>query len=493
MMARPRIRHNDHGLLQPPDPGGWTPELSVSVVIPAHDYHDRLDLTLAALSAQSYPAELLEVVVVDDGSTPPVRLPEIRPEHTRLVTAGPDGWGPGHALRRGVDVAEGTIIHRLDADMVACREEVELHLRWHHLADYLVVLGHRLMVDFTSGDLTPEQVRDAVAGGSSGELYDAATATPNHWIDAVSRETDGLREAGPSVGTTLVGASMSVPAALLRAAGGVDPRLTHGEDTELGYRLSQAGAVFVPEAGATSWHLGASGLLRDPEGTVRHNRPYLADLVPTLRLARRGVARQWTVPYVDVVIDANGAGHEAVCASVDAALDGGVPDVRVTLLGPWDELGGQRRDVLTEELVDARLTRVHYRGEGRVRFATSAGRDSFPVPFRFTCRAGWRVHPGALSRLVRWADAQRLAAVTLDLPDGGELGRLERTALVRRAALLSPESTDLDGVLDEIGGVDRVDAPEWGTGEPPGPNDLSIDNLLTLLEEQGLRPPRPAP
>ncbi|MEU8267719.1 glycosyltransferase, partial [Sphaerisporangium sp. NPDC049002] len=76
---RPVIRHNDYSTLVPPPLGEWTPGLPVSVVIPAHGGQRRLDLTLAALAAQTYPSGLMEVVVVDDGSEPPLRLPEIRP------------------------------------------------------------------------------------------------------------------------------------------------------------------------------------------------------------------------------------------------------------------------------------------------------------------------------------------------------------------------------------------------------------------------------
>ncbi len=92
--ARPRIRHNDYSPLSPPEAGHWTPRLPVSVVVPAHGGQRILDLALASLSAQTYPAHLTEVVVVDDGSLPPLRLPAIRPENTRIIRSGPGGWGP---------------------------------------------------------------------------------------------------------------------------------------------------------------------------------------------------------------------------------------------------------------------------------------------------------------------------------------------------------------------------------------------------------------
>ena len=81
--------------------GRWRPELTVSVVIPAYQCQASLDLTLAALAGQTYPAELLEVVVVDDDSDPTLELPPSaagtvpdRPPTVRL------GAGQCAALRR---------------------------------------------------------------------------------------------------------------------------------------------------------------------------------------------------------------------------------------------------------------------------------------------------------------------------------------------------------------------------------------------------------
>ncbi len=64
----PRVRANDWRVLRVQDLGSWTPTLTVSVVITAFRAERTLPFTLAALTAQTYPAHLLEVVVVDDGA-----------------------------------------------------------------------------------------------------------------------------------------------------------------------------------------------------------------------------------------------------------------------------------------------------------------------------------------------------------------------------------------------------------------------------------------
>ena len=142
MTERPmsRVRANDWRVLEPPPVSGWTPQKSVSVVIPAYRAERTLPYTLAALSVQSYPAHLLEVVVVDDGDGEPLQLPATRPENTRVVRTA-SSWGRANACHTGAAVSDGDVIHWLDADMVTRRDQVETQLRWHHLLDHAVVLG----------------------------------------------------------------------------------------------------------------------------------------------------------------------------------------------------------------------------------------------------------------------------------------------------------------------------------------------------------------
>ena len=154
MNARPAMTQNDYSPLTPPELGDWSPALSVSVVIPAHG-GPQLELTLAALAAQTYPDHLMEVLVVDDGSEPPIRLPEIRPVNTRIVPVK-TGWGISNAVNTGAKAADGEIIQRLDADMVACREHIEALARWHHVTDSLVTIGMTRFVEVPT--LTAEQV-----------------------------------------------------------------------------------------------------------------------------------------------------------------------------------------------------------------------------------------------------------------------------------------------------------------------------------------------
>ncbi|MFC7644645.1 hypothetical protein ACFQX6_31100 [Streptosporangium lutulentum] len=51
------------------------------------------------------------------------------------------------------------MIHRMDSDIVAYRDHVEAHMRWHHLADYLVVMGTLRFTAMAGTPPTPPRSR----------------------------------------------------------------------------------------------------------------------------------------------------------------------------------------------------------------------------------------------------------------------------------------------------------------------------------------------
>ncbi|MFD0665721.1 glycosyltransferase family 2 protein [Thermocatellispora tengchongensis] len=328
-----RIRGNDYTALAPPALGSWTPSLTVSVVVPAYNGQRKLDLVLAGLAAQTYPAELIEVVVVDNGSDPPLRLGPIRPELTRLITC--ESPGRPSARNAGLAAATGDVIHWLDSDVVPARQAVEAHMRWHHLAPYLVVASY---LRFTSAEPPAPEVVAETADLAA--LFEPAE--PHQWLIDLLERTGGLVEDPHRAFSLHVGGATSVNARLLRRTGPMDVDLVLGQDTELGYRLAQAGAVFVPDPEAVGYHLGPSMRMRDKAPIDRVSHAFIADRIPSYRWLRSHPGRSWKVPYVQVTVEAD-AGYDAVRATVDAVLAGTIPDVAVEIIGPWDTLVPERR------------------------------------------------------------------------------------------------------------------------------------------------------
>ncbi|UUZ61219.1 glycosyltransferase family 2 protein [Nocardioides sp. B-3] len=192
-----------------------------------------MPFVLAGLAAQTYPAHLLEVVVVDDGNPEPVRLPDVRQANTKLVRVT-DGWGRANACHTGARASEGDVIMWLDADMLAFREHVEAQLQWHHEIDYAVVLGTKRFVDpLALADKTPAQVRDDVASGAIDRTRDWDAEETHKWVEGMWRRTDDLTLAGPRAFRAHVGATGSLTRALYDSSGGMATGLRLGEDMEL--------------------------------------------------------------------------------------------------------------------------------------------------------------------------------------------------------------------------------------------------------------------
>ncbi|WP_326820426.1 glycosyltransferase [Streptosporangium sp. NBC_01756] len=459
----PPIRHNDYSPLAPPALGEWDPALSVSVIIPAYGGQHRLDLVLAALAAQTYPGHLMEVIVVDDGSDPPLRLPEIAPPGTRIVTADPGGWGIAHAVNTGAALAQGRIIHRLDADMVVCREHVEAMARWHHLADYLVAIGAKKFVE--EPELTPGRLHDGVRTGPLDTVFDLSNALPSSTEQTIFR-TDGLR-ASRNPYHVCTGPTVSMRREIFHAVGGLDPAVLRGEDTEFAYRLAAHGVVFIPEMAAEAVHLGLPAQRRDHGRAVRAVGPYLAHRVPLRRDLRKDSGRRWLVPYVEVVLHVGDDGDGGqVREAVSAALEGTVTDVRITLVAPWSRLPSGRRPVLGDPSFELRLLREHFAHDERIRLADEVSPTPAPIPFRFTGPVSVPLGPDSLERMIAAVQDDRSGMLVVDLGDDGS-ATLERTEALGRARLLN--AGDVLGSITATHGVRRGDRTEFWSPRSPSP------------------------
>ncbi|WP_158299645.1 glycosyltransferase [Glycomyces paridis] len=435
----------------------------MSVVVPAYGGQDKLDLTLAALAAQTYPADLLEVVVVDDNSQPPLRLPELRPEHTRLVTTAPDSWGSAHAVNTGVDHAEGQVVLRLDADMVAYADHVEQQLRWHHAADYLAVLGHKRFVAWEPGRMTPEQVHEKVACGEAAALFAVEDSAP-HWIEHVIADTDGLTAHHPGNYRVFIGATGSLHRDLFKTVGGLDTDLRLGSDTEFAYRLAQAGAVFVPETQSSAWHLGIPQMQAKEDEGRRQRVPHIAQRVPLHGMRRTAPPRAWRVPLIDIVIDITDATVADVDACVAPILGGPDGDARITLVTGQGPPPHDRVSILAGDGAQPRLIEELYGTETRVRRSTDTPEHDPAVPYRLLLPKPIPLGPKSIGKLLAAIERVDAGLLLAALPDGPP-ARLERTAAFARARHITGD-TDLDQVVAGIWGV----AEHQGLAEPePGP------------------------
>jgi glycosyltransferase involved in cell wall biosynthesis len=461
-VSQPLIRRNEWRALAAPELGTWTPTRSVSVVIPTWSADATLPLVLAGLAAQTYPAHLLQVVVVDDGNPTAVTLPEVRPENTVVVRVT-EGWGRANACHTGALASDGDVIQWLDADMLAFREHVEAQLRWHHEVDYAVVLGTKRFVDPAPlAGRTTAEIRDAVASGEIAGVWDWDAEETHKWVEGMWRRTDDLTLAGPRAFRAHVGATGSLTRELYLASGGMATSLRLGEDMEVGHRLAEAGGVLIPEHASRAWHLGRTHVMEHRDQINRYNDAFLANLVPTMRPKRNRRGRRYDVPYLEVVLDGRGRRADEVIGVVDAVLDSSLDDLRVVVLGDFAGLTDERSSPLGDPQVEQRIVHRTYAGDQRVELvdAVPAGR----------CRSPWRLTldgASAVSGVSRAPTPDAIEALLDDLEqhhDGAAViegvGRLERTAAVERVLRTRTDVTD--EALQAAYGLVRLTAADAG-------------------------------
>jgi GT2 family glycosyltransferase len=117
---------------------------TVTIIMPSHNRRDRLERALRAIAAQTYPMELLDMVLVLDGCADNSEelTKQLRPElpFRLLVISQPQG-GPASARNTAVRNAHGDILLFLDDDVQATPTLIEEHIRLQLEDEKAVVLG----------------------------------------------------------------------------------------------------------------------------------------------------------------------------------------------------------------------------------------------------------------------------------------------------------------------------------------------------------------
>ncbi|MYE65472.1 MAG: glycosyltransferase, partial [Acidimicrobiaceae bacterium] len=104
------VRGNDWRSLPVPPVEEFEPSRSVSVIVPYYEAPEALALTLAGLQLQTYPQELFDVIVVDDGSSTPLHLEAATPLRVKVIHQPDEGFGAARARENGGRGAAGGVL-----------------------------------------------------------------------------------------------------------------------------------------------------------------------------------------------------------------------------------------------------------------------------------------------------------------------------------------------------------------------------------------------
>ena len=376
------VRYNDWPDVAVPPAGAFEPTLGVSVVVPYFEAPGKLALTLAGLERQSYPRELFEVVIVDDGSEPPL-APPATPLDARVVIQENLGFGLARARNNGARTAKYDILVFLDGDMIPEAGWLAAHARWHHSVSDAMTLGFYARVSAVGIDAASIRHRS----GSLRELFADRDFDPP-WVERHVLRTGNFTTRHDDLFRAVSGGNLGIGKAFFESLGGFDETFDRhgGEDTEFGYRGQTGGGVLVPVPGAFAWH---QGRWIEDRATKRRSatgqRAKLGGLIAHPGFRALSPERPFAVPMFVVTIPAEGAA-EQVAALVEDVLADPARDLVVRI---------ESRDPATE---DRRKRVAKLLGpNSRVRFPPS-GRsplDEFPAsPYHIEVPSGTDYRPG---------------------------------------------------------------------------------------------------
>lgn len=200
--------------------------MKVSIVIPTHNRLEKLRETVEKLRRQEFSLEDYEIVVVDDGSNPPVKFEKeftVSPD-VRIVRL--EGEERSVARNTGAKEAKGELVIFIDDDISTKPDFIEKHWQAHQDFADLLAIGEILL---------PEDSQDTPFGRFRQRL-----------------EKDGIpRKRGLVAERNFCAAgNASIKRELFLKLNGFDTMLTSAEDQDFALRhTAQGGQIaFLPEA-----------------------------------------------------------------------------------------------------------------------------------------------------------------------------------------------------------------------------------------------------
>ena len=283
---------------------------AVSVVVVHYRQQAELDRTLAALRRQTHPADRTEVIVVDDGSPEPPRVPA----GVRLLRQADEGFRAASARNLGASAATGDVLCFLDADTVPERGYLASMARLPAIAPEAVVVGRRRHADLA----------DLPVDAPVEEAGPAAELTEPQWLRDGYRLSRNLLDADDRSYRYVISAALACSRWFFERVGGFDEtfRAYGGEDWEWAYRAWLAGAVLAHVPAAVAWHDGPDWSGRDLDDPARRSRKdaetlLLADRIPVAGSRGHGLRSAG----VDVVVRLGAAPSPAAAyVCVDSLL-----------------------------------------------------------------------------------------------------------------------------------------------------------------------------
>ncbi|CAN5720697.1 hypothetical protein BH10BAC3_BH10BAC3_33820 [soil metagenome] len=147
--------------------------MKVSVIIPTYNYSHYIQQAIDSVLSQDYPTELVEVIVVDDGSTDNTRkvLAEISKGAPTVQYHYQENAGKAAATQIGIALAGGEIIFNLDADDWFLPGKISKTVQIFRHDPTLAHVASPALIHWQDGSRAPEAepISFSVTGQNNGE------------------------------------------------------------------------------------------------------------------------------------------------------------------------------------------------------------------------------------------------------------------------------------------------------------------------------------
>jgi GT2 family glycosyltransferase len=204
--------------------------LSASVIIPTYNRPSALARTLAALRGMDFPADQLEIMVVDSGAAEPGAEAIASSNGARYFRCADNGVAA--ARNHGAGMASGELLMFVDDDIVVGESNLRQHEAIHVSNDRCLVAG------YWEYEHEFRQKLERSALGRWRLAYEDLYNRP----DGVASDT----RAGQVHPRTLAAANLSIRTDTFSSLGGFDERFPVGaEDQDLSWRAAKAGCLLV--------------------------------------------------------------------------------------------------------------------------------------------------------------------------------------------------------------------------------------------------------
>ena len=426
------VQYNDWRQVEVEPLETFAPTLPVSVIIASYQTPaETLARTLAALEGQTYPRELFEVIIVDDGSEPPLERPSSTQLDVKVVRQEHCGFGLARARNNGARAAAHDLLLFLDSDILTEAGWMMAHARWLHTVSDALTAGSVAHVAIDG--ISAETIRQR-PGSLDGLLADRPADPP--LAAGLMARTNDLTSRADDLFRAIACGNFGIGKDFYWSVGGFDESFTRygAEDTEFIYRAYTRGGLLVPVRGAFAWHQGRRSENKDAKDRSRRlQRGKAAHLIAHPSYRGNSLGRIFTVPQYVVTMDGCHRRTDQVIRAVVSLLADRVHDlvVRIEMDASGDD---ERLQRLKEE----------FGPDPRVRVAPArSALDEFPGSPFYVALPAAAFAPGLVHRLrVRLQDA---VLATSELPDGSAVS-IARSWALHRARRTGKSPADLGEV-----------------------------------------------